>query len=146
MRAALRQLAREHRVVGLSRLYRTAPVGPPQPWFWNMVVRLEPRGPLLALLETCQGLERAAGRERGAEPRWGPRSLDLDLLVARGVVHRGPRLELPHPRLHGRAFALLPAAELAPEWVVPGLGRTLAELARGADGEAAVERCGPLEW
>lgn len=144
-RVAVSELDREHRVVALSRLYRTEPEGPPQPRYWNMAVRLEVRSPLLLLLDTCQELERRAGRERSGEERWGPRPLDLDLLVSPEVVHRGPRLELPHPRLHRRPFALEPAAEVAPDWVVPGLGRTLAELAGEASrAGSVVERCGPL--
>ena len=144
-RVALSGLDREHRVVALSQLYRTEPEGPPQPRYWNMAVRLELRGPLLRLLDACQELERRAGRERSGEARWGPRPLDLDLLVSPEVVHRGPRLELPHPRLHLRPFALEPAAELAPVWVVPGLGRSLTELADEASrAGSVVERWGPL--
>lgn len=144
-RAALSALDREHRVVALSRLYRTEPEGPPQPRYWNMAVRLELEVPLLTLLDTCQGLERRAGRERSAEVRWGPRPLDLDLLVARDVVHRGPRLELPHPRLLRRPFALLPAADVAPDWSLPGSGRTLGELAAEVSRAGAPVECwGPL--
>jgi len=146
-RAALSALGLEHRLVALSRLYRTEPVGPPQPRYWNMAARLELEGPLLGLLDTCQGLERQAGRERSSEVRWGPRPLDLDLLVSPGVVHRGPRLELPHPMFHRRAFALVPAAEVAPAWVLPGSVRSLEELAAEASRAGApVERCGPLSW
>ena len=58
--------------------------------------------------------------------------MDLDLLMANGVVRRGTTLELPHPRFHERAFALVPAAELVPEWVHPFLGRCLADLAKEA--------------
>jgi 2-amino-4-hydroxy-6-hydroxymethyldihydropteridine diphosphokinase len=61
--------------------------------------------------------------------------------MARDVVHRGPRLALPHPHLQERSFALVPAAELAPEWVHPTTGRTLADLARDVDREG-LERCG----
>lgn len=146
-RVALAALGREHRVTAASRLYRTEPEGPPQPRYWNMVVRLDLERPLLDLLDTCQGLERAAGRERSGEGRWGPRPLDLDLLASPGVVHRGPRLELPHPRFHRRAFALVPAAEVAPGWVLPGSGRTLEELAVEATrGGPAVECRGELRW
>ena len=66
-------------------------------------------------------------------------SLDLDLLVARDLVWRGPELEIPHPRLHERAFALVPAAEIVPDWVHPVIGRTIGELAeeaQSADPEA----------
>lgn len=112
-----------------SSLWRTAAVGPEQPNYINAAIlvalEISPRD----LLRVCQGIERAAGRDRRAETRWGPRTLDLDLLIADTVVCRGPVLELPHPRLAERAFALVPAAEVAPGWIHPLEDRTLAELA-----------------
>lgn len=131
--AALEALGRRAVVAAVSALYRSEPVGPPQPRYWNQVVRLEVEVPLLGLLEACQQLEAEAGRDRAREQRWGPRPLDLDLLMAPGLVCRGRRLTLPHPRLHRRAFALVPAAEVAPDWVHPLLHRTLADLARDID-------------
>lgn len=112
-----------------SRLYRSRAVGPPQPDYLNAAVLLDWPGDPRSLLERCHELEAAAGRDRGREERWGPRPLDLDLLIADGVVCRGPRLVLPHPRLCARAFALLPAAEVAGEWVHPHLGLSLRALA-----------------
>ncbi len=119
-------------VVGASALYRSRAVGPEQPDFLNMVALVVVSGSLLGFLELCQELERGAGRDRGGEGRWGPRPLDLDLLLAEGAVHRGPRLTVPHPRFHERAFALVPAAELVPGWRHPLLGRTVGELAAEA--------------
>ncbi len=131
-RRALAELGARHRVVAVSSLYRTEPVGPAQPRFCNAAALLEVACPPLELLDRCHELERGAGRDRAREARWGPRPLDIDLLVASGVVYRGPRLELPHPHLHRRAFALVPAAELVPEWVHPILGRSIGELAADA--------------
>ena len=137
-------LAEDGTVLECSSLYRTAPVGPPQPEYLNAVLLLETRRPPLALLDRCQAIEAAAGRDRTAERRWGPRALDLDLLLADRLVHRGARLVLPHPRLAERAFALVPAAEIAPEWVHPIVGRPLAALAAEVlrRDPAAVQRLG----
>lgn len=107
----------------------TAPVGgPPQPDFrnsaWIVATTLGPH----ALLDVLRRAETACGRTR--EVRWGPRTLDLDLLLAEdGTVVDSPILTLPHPRLHERAFVLLPLAAIAPEWRYPRLGRSIAELA-----------------
>ncbi|HSN55549.1 MAG TPA: 2-amino-4-hydroxy-6-hydroxymethyldihydropteridine diphosphokinase [Candidatus Sulfomarinibacteraceae bacterium] len=143
---ALAGFAREGRVVAVSSLWRTRPVGPAQPDYLNAAVRVAwPNGPW-RLLESCRALELAAGRRRTDEARWGPRVLDLDLLIARDLVARGPRLELPHPRLAERAFALVPAAEVAPGWEHPLLSRTLAELAAAAvaDDPGALVSSGPF--
>ena len=137
---ALERLGQRYRVVTVSALYRSEPEGPPQPRYCNQVAVLEVDEPLHAVLDHCQELEREAGRDRTAEQRWGPRPLDLDLLMAPGMVHRGSRLELPHPRFLERAFALVPAAEIAPEWVHPTLHRPLAELAREID-TAGLSKC-----
>lgn len=136
--AALAALTGDCRVLARSALYRSDPVGPPQPQYWNASVLVDSSLSLLDLLARCQSLEAAAGRRR-EEGRWGPRPLDLDLLVADGAVHRGPRLMLPHVRFGERAFAAVPAAEVAPEWVHPLLGVRLAVLARRLGG-AGLER------
>lgn len=143
-REALRSLAGRHSVAAVSYLYRTDPQGPPQARYFNLVARLEVSAPLRAFFGLCVELEAAAGRDRRLATRWGPRPLDLDLLMAPGLVLRGCDLELPHPRLHCRAFALVPAAELASDWVHPWLGRTLGELAGEADARG-VERLGRFE-
>jgi 2-amino-4-hydroxy-6-hydroxymethyldihydropteridine diphosphokinase len=115
------------RVLARSRWYRSAPVGPPQPDYVNgcalLVVALEPD----ALLERLLATERRFGRVRGE--RWGPRRLDLDLLLVEDQRLDTPRLTLPHPRLRERAFVLVPLAEIAPGWIDPVSGQSVAELA-----------------
>ncbi len=131
-------------VLGRSSLYRTAAVGPEQPSFLNTAIMVTAEISARDLLSLCHQIEAAAGRDRSREKRWGPRVLDLDLLISDSVVCRGPFLELPHPRLAERAFALIPAAELVPEWIHPLKGRTLAELAKRvlAEDKGAVELLG----
>ncbi|MCP4902942.1 MAG: 2-amino-4-hydroxy-6-hydroxymethyldihydropteridine diphosphokinase [bacterium] len=134
-RRALEYIGDEHRVVALSSLYRTRAVGPRQPDFLNMVAEVDASIDGLGLLDLCLRIEEREGRKRRDTDRWGPRPLDLDLLIASDVVHCGPRLKLPHPRLHERAFALVPAAELQPDWVHQLGGERIGELA-----EKAIER------
>lgn len=139
---ALRGLREEARVAACSGLWRSAPEGPPQADYLNAAALVEFGGHPLALLTICRRLEAAAGRERAGRERWRPRPLDLDLLLAPGVVISCTALELPHPRLSGRRFALAPASELAPDWVHPRALRTLAELATSP--EVAAQRCDRL--
>ena len=126
--AAAADLARTCRVMARSQLWRTAALGPPQPEYANAVLLIETDCDPLRLLVRAQWLELSAGRDRGREARFGPRPLDVDLLLAPGLVIESPALVLPHPRLAERRFALLPAAELTPGWVHPRLHRTVAEL------------------
>lgn len=128
--AAIDRLPRSRRV-RTSAFYHTPPVGPPdQPAFCNAVAAVDTGLQPLALLDALQAIEAAAGRRRGR--RWGPRTLDLDLLLYGERVIDEPRLQVPHPRLHERGFVLVPLAAVAPETVVPGRG-TAAELAAAAD-------------
>jgi 2-amino-4-hydroxy-6-hydroxymethyldihydropteridine diphosphokinase len=129
---ACEQLAKRHMMVTASSLYRSRPIGPEQPEFFNRAILLEVECHPGELLEECQALEAAAGRDRTTEVRWGPRPLDIDLLMVRGVIRRGSRLELPHPRLAERAFAVVPAAEIVPHWIHPLTGRSIAALAEAA--------------
>ena len=126
---ACERLAENDQLIEVSRMYRSEAVGPAQPPYLNMAVVAEIGEPLGRFLYRCHRLELEAGRHRVDEQRWGPRTLDLDLLMAEAVVHFGPRLQVPHPRFHERAFALVPAADCRPKWVHPLLGRTLRELA-----------------
>jgi 2-amino-4-hydroxy-6-hydroxymethyldihydropteridine diphosphokinase len=126
-------------VIARSGVWRSGPQGPSQPDYLNAAVLVESAAHPLAVLSVCRALELEAGRDRACEQRWGPRTLDLDLLIAPGLVIEASGLVLPHPRLAERRFALAPAAELAPEWRHPRLHRTLAELA--AAPEIASQRC-----
>jgi 2-amino-4-hydroxy-6-hydroxymethyldihydropteridine diphosphokinase len=113
-------------VVAVSELRETDPVGvTEQPAFLNGAVALETRLSPRDLLEALLAVERDLGRER--RERWGPRTIDLDLLLYGGQTIDEPGLTVPHPRLHERRFALEPLAELDPELVVPGRG-TVADL------------------
>ena len=107
-----------------SSFYATAPLGPmPQPEYVNAVVSLTTRLSPLELLAALQGIERDHGRVRDGN-RWGPRTLDLDLLMYGGLQIRCPELVLPHPEIANRAFVLVPLAEIAPsDLLVPGLGQ-----------------------
>ncbi|MGD1149276.1 MAG: 2-amino-4-hydroxy-6-hydroxymethyldihydropteridine diphosphokinase [Thermoanaerobaculaceae bacterium] len=146
--SAVAGLSREVRVLARSSVWRSAPLGPPQEDFLNAAVLVEARAHPRALLALCQRVEAAAGRDRGVGRRWGPRPLDLDLLIAPGVVVESPELVLPHPRLAERRFALAPAAELAPDWVHSRRQRSLSELA--ASPAVATQRCAvvvaPESW
>jgi 2-amino-4-hydroxy-6-hydroxymethyldihydropteridine diphosphokinase len=122
---ALQQLARlpRTRCVLRSSLYRSRPLGPvQQPDFINAVAGLLTELDPTALLAELQQLEAQLGRERPAV-RWGPRRIDLDLLVHGTDTIRQPDLELPHPGIAERAFVLVPLAEFAPDLEVPGVGR-----------------------
>jgi 2-amino-4-hydroxy-6-hydroxymethyldihydropteridine diphosphokinase len=111
------------RLLARSRLYRTPPWGNlEQPPFVNAAVLLDTALSPHDLLNAMQAAEHAAGRIREGV-RWGPRTLDLDLLHMDGVQLDDERLTLPHPRIAGRVFVLLPLHDLAPELLLPGQGR-----------------------
>ena len=122
---ALELLAAEDgvEVIAVSSLRETDPVGyEDQPRFLNGAAELETTLTARELLERLLSIERSLGRVRGEGPRFGPRTLDLDLLLYGDEVLAEPGLELPHPRLHERRFALEPLAELDPALEIPGRG------------------------
>jgi 2-amino-4-hydroxy-6-hydroxymethyldihydropteridine diphosphokinase len=116
------------RVVRTSRVYETDPVGPPQPDYLNAVVMVETLLSARELLEACLGVERAMGRERSE--RWGPRTIDLDVLSYGQEEIDEPGLVVPHPRMHERGFVLVPLLELDADPQLPG-GRRVADLRLG---------------
>lgn len=120
--------ANEVEVLAVSQLRETDPLGMvDQPRFLNGAARIDTSLSPRALLELLLRIEQSLGRVRAE--RWGPRTVDLDLLVYGDVNVDEPGLRVPHPRLHERRFALEPLAELDPELVVPGLGFVSAALA-----------------
>lgn len=129
------------RLLARSRLYRSAPWGViDQPEFVNAAAAVETNLAPRELLDALLGIERAAGRDRSGA-RWGPRVLDLDLLLHGNLECDEPGLVLPHPHLHERAFVLLPLNDLAPDLDVPGRGR-VHQLLAGVDAGG----CEPLAW
>ena len=111
------------RLVQASRLYRTPAWGvTAQPDFINAVAVLDTRLTARALLEALLDIERACGRVRIDGERWGPRTLDLDVLLYGDAIIDEPGLRIPHPHLHERAFALLPLLDAWPVAEIPGIG------------------------
>lgn len=124
MLAAIEALDREPGlgVMRCSRLYRAPPWGPiPQPDYVNAVVELMCMLPTIEVVGRLLAVERDLGRRREG-PRFGPRTIDLDLLLDGAAVVDAPGVSVPHPRIALRAFVLVPLAELDPEAVVPGIG------------------------
>jgi 2-amino-4-hydroxy-6-hydroxymethyldihydropteridine diphosphokinase len=120
LRAAVAEVGREAgRIAAASPIYRSLPVGmTDQPPFLNAVAALDTELGPDALLDVLLAVEAAHGRVR--DVRWGPRTLDLDLVWFEGVVRDDPRLTLPHPRAHEREFVLRPLCDLAPDVLLHG--------------------------
>ena len=125
--------------LAVSPVYETTPVGgPEQSDYLNAVVIAETSMPAQAVLERCHSLEDAYGRVR--DERWGPRTLDLDLIIYGDEVSNSPGLTLPHPRAHERAFVLAPWLDADPQAQIPGCGPVADLLAAlGTAGIARVE-------
>lgn len=143
--AALAELETQgYATLARSPLYRTAPVPvSDQPWFVNAVARLAPIGAPEDLLDVLLAVERRFGRRRGAPN--AARTLDLDLLAFEEICHESPRLVLPHPRLHQRAFVLQPLMDIAPDWRHPRSGLSTRQLLAALPPGQAAERLPPEE-
>jgi 2-amino-4-hydroxy-6-hydroxymethyldihydropteridine diphosphokinase len=115
LREAVRRVGERARVLRGSGVYETAPIGgPEQAAFLNAAILIAWEGDALALLDVLQGIERDLGRTR--DVRWGPRTIDLDVLwIEGGETVADPRLVVPHPRLAERAFAVRPLLDVAPD-------------------------------
>ncbi len=123
---ALARLPHSH-LARLSAVYRSAAVGPgSQPDYLNAVARIQTELAPIALLDALQAVEQAQGRERSV--RWGPRTLDLDILLYGGQRISEPRLSVPHPRMMERAFVLYPLADVAEANLLLPHGEDLAKL------------------
>lgn len=113
-------------VEATSRIYETEPWGlMDQPLYWNQVIEVETSLEPLELLHVCQEIEQRLGRER--KVHWGPRTIDIDLLIYDNIVSESEELSLPHRYLEERAFVLAPLREIAPELVLPS-GRSITEV------------------
>ncbi|WP_264320700.1 2-amino-4-hydroxy-6-hydroxymethyldihydropteridine diphosphokinase [Zarconia navalis] len=118
-------------VIKRSSWYKTAPVGPSQPDYLNgcalVKVQLNPQ----ELLTTLLDIEDKFNRVR--QERWGPRTLDLDVLLFSDLILETPNLQIPHPRMTQRAFVLVPLAEIAPDWIEPVSGKAIDRLVETVD-------------
>jgi 2-amino-4-hydroxy-6-hydroxymethyldihydropteridine diphosphokinase len=122
--------------IDVSPVYASDPVGPQdQPRFWNLVVRLHTTLEPHAFLEAIQHIERELGRE--PTYRWGPRRMDIDILLWNDASISEPELEIPHPQMMNRAFVLKPILDLEPGLVHPATGENLSDRLAGGNFERA---------
>lgn len=114
------------KIMATSRIYETEPWGVmDQPLYWNQVIEIVTTLEPLDLLHVCQEIEHRLGRER--KVHWGPRTIDIDLLIYDNTVSESEELRLPHPYLEDRAFVIAPLREIAPKLVLPS-GRSITEV------------------
>ncbi len=126
-------------LVARSDTFETEPVGPvAQGLFLNAAAVITTEREPGQLLKDLQGLERLRGRDRATQGKWGPRTLDLDILLFADRTMNEPGLTIPHPRLHERFFVLEPLVQIAPDWIVPTSGRTVKQLLEDLRGDCAL--------
>lgn len=143
LQAAIAALPPAVGVLAQSAIYETPPWGlTSQPPFLNMVLRGRTSMPPERLLKHLKRLEIKLGRKPTV--RWGPRRIDMDILFYDDLVVDNPQLTLPHPRLHERAFVLVPLADLAPDLVHPRLGKPVSQLLAAVD-TTGVRRYEPID-
>lgn len=132
LQSAMAALRKEGLVEAVSHVYRTPPWGyVPQGDFLNAVAAIATELEPPKLLDMLQGIERRHGRTRTI--RYGPRTLDLDILAMDGLVLRSPALMIPHVEMHKRGFVLVPLCDIAPDWRHPMLNQTARELLAAVD-------------
>lgn len=140
-RDAIEELKQHLRLLGIAPLFRSSPISPiPQPAYLNTAVLAETRLDPWQLLGLAKALELAAGRLRGE--RFGPRPLDIDLLLYDDLQLETPELEVPHPRIRLRRFFLSPLAELDPDMAIPPDGQTVLALLSALGDEQDLEQIG----
>ena len=127
-------------ILRCSSLYETEPIGAAKNWYVNGVVELETALSPQQLLSCLQKIESALGRKR--TKKWASRTIDLDILFFDKRIVNEERLQIPHPEMHRRRFVLLPLSELAPQFVHPLLGSTVADLLAGLADDKQVLRFG----
>ena len=129
-------------VINQSAIYETEPVGyKDQNKFLNQVIEVNTRKTALELLELCQSIENRLGRKRSV--RWGPRTIDLDILLYEQEIIEMDQLLIPHPRMTQRAFVLIPLMELAPNLTLPIINKTVSEQ---LDSLSNDEKRGVVKW
>ncbi|HHD11421.1 MAG TPA: 2-amino-4-hydroxy-6-hydroxymethyldihydropteridine diphosphokinase [Deltaproteobacteria bacterium] len=126
-------------VVRCSSFYETSPWGRKgQPDFINAAAQLETELAPFELLGVLKNIEVELGREEGE--RWGPRVIDLDIILWEDKIIDNRELKIPHPQMHRRKFVLIPLCEIAPEWVHPVMGKTVKELLKECDDTEEVRK------
>jgi len=128
LREACRRLEKKAgRILQRSKIYKTQPWGKAdQPEFYNMSVRLETKSNPEELMKNILAIEKEMGRERGV--KWGPRLIDIDLVLFGDLVIHTPELTVPHPEMHRRNFVLVPTLDIAGDWIHPVFGESIEEL------------------
>lgn len=142
---ALEMLSQTSRIelISHSSWYETVPVGPPQPNYVNGCAILQTQLLPEDILQILLKIEQQFGRIR--QERWGPRILDLDILLYDDLILEMQNLTIPHPRMNERAFVLVPLAEIAPHWIEPLSGQTILQLSQAIDCSGIINRNSLLE-